>query len=77
MSRKFSVLQTFDAGDHKVTLCQVISVSEWGDSMKNIQVNAQSDAVPQAKDKNDELYSVGYLREEGITEEVVQATSIT
>ena len=63
-SRKFSVLQTFDAGDHEVALCQVMGVSEWDDSTKSIS-DVQSDAVPQPKDENDALYT-GYLRIEGI-----------
>jgi len=61
---KFHILQTFDAGDHEVALCQVLGVSEWDDEANSI-VDLQSDSIPQAKDEDVALYT-GYLRKEGI-----------
>ena len=61
---KVRLLETFDAGDHEVALCQVIGVAEWDEKDQCVvDVNTKDDI--QAKDENIVLYT-GYLRQQGI-----------
>ena len=61
---KVRLLETFDAGDHEVALCQVIGVAEWDEKDQCVvDVNTKDDI--QAKDENIVLYT-GYLRRQGI-----------
>lgn len=61
---KVRLLETLDAGDHEVALCQVIGVAEW-DEKDQCVVDVDPKDGLQAKDENIVLYT-GYLRQEGI-----------
>ena len=61
---KFQIVQTMDAGDHEVALCQVLGVGQWDENVQRIVQIDMSD-VQQSKDETDVLYT-GYLRKEEI-----------
>ncbi len=56
------LIQTMEAGDHDMALCEVVGVGEWDDSRECV-VNVSSGTA--AKDETHVLYT-GYLRKEGI-----------
>ena len=58
------VLNTMEAGDHDVVLCQVLGVGKWDDELECV-VQIGDDEIQDAKDETTVLYT-GYLRKEGI-----------
>jgi hypothetical protein len=61
---KVRILNTMDAGDHNVALCQVLGVGQW-DDVQNRIIQVGADDVQKAKDESEVLYT-GYLRKIGI-----------
>ena len=61
---KCRILETIDAGDHEVALCQVLGVGRWDDNFKRV-VQVDANDIQQAKDEQDVLYT-GFLRNEEI-----------
>ena len=61
------LIQTMEAGDHEMALCEVVGVGEWDDSREcvvNVSVGEDGSGTA-AKDETHVLYT-GYLRKEGI-----------
>lgn len=61
---KVRILNTMDAGDHDIALCQVLGVCQW-DNANNRIIQVDADDIQKAKDESEVLYT-GYLRKIGI-----------
>jgi hypothetical protein len=61
---KFQILDTMDAGDHEVALCQVLGVGRWDENSQCV-IPIDMNGVQEPKDETHVLYT-GYLRKEGM-----------